>query len=66
MFEKWGVGIYLGYSPFTAPTLDPGSIEELTPISDVEDKHKESKRKNPVHCKPGFFRRSPHNGNRAV
>jgi len=41
MFEKWGVGIYLGNSPFTVPTPGTGSLAELAPISDVEDEHKE-------------------------
>jgi hypothetical protein len=55
MFQKWGVGIYLGDSPFTVPTLGPGSLAELAPISDVEDEHKVCKRKNPDESKSGFF-----------
>jgi len=55
MFEKWGVGIYLGNSPFTVPTLDPGSLAELVPIFDAEHEHKVCERKNPDLDSSGFF-----------
>jgi SRSO17 transposase len=56
MFEKWGVGIYLGNSPLTVPTLGTGSLAELEPISDVEYEHKEvCGRKNPDEPKSGLF-----------
>jgi hypothetical protein len=55
MFEKWGVGIYFGNSPFTVPTLGPGSLAELAPISDVENKHKVCGRQNPDESKSGLF-----------
>ncbi len=55
MFEKRGVGIYLGNSPFTVPTLGPGSLAELAPIYDVEDGHKVCRTKNPDESKSGLF-----------
>ena len=45
----------LGNSPFAVPSLGPGSLAELAPISDVEDEHKVCGTKNPDESTSGLF-----------